>query len=159
MEYYAIIQDNKLVGKGQCPCTGEDIFSIEITEDIYNDIEHYIYEDGEIIINTNYEDEQAQIREQEFYKGFFNTSLGWIRRKPTLADGSQDDFINNDLPLLAIALISGGSPTLPIAYELPDFTKELTTEYMESLQIKNQPITAQFINECSMVKMADFVGG
>lgn len=158
MQYYAIINNNKISGRSTCPVSGKDIESIGISQEVYNDIEHYIYSDGEIIFNQNYDIEQAEKREAEFKKEFFETSLGWIRRQPTLADGTLDDFLNNDLPLLAIALMSGGSPVLPIAYELPDFTQELTKEYMETLQIKDQAITPQFINECSLVKMKDFKG-
>lgn len=100
----------------------------------------------------------TQSREEGFYKEFFETSLGWIRRKPILADGTLDDFLNNDLPLFAIALMSGQNPVLPIAYELPDFTNELTKEYMETLQIKDQAITQQFIGECLAIKSNDFKG-
>ena len=58
MTYYAIITNNKLNGRSQCECTGEDTFSIEITEEVYNNLDHYIYSNGQIIINPNYEQEQ-----------------------------------------------------------------------------------------------------
>ena len=64
MTYYAIITNNILDGKGQCECTGEDTFSIEITEEVYNNLDHYIYSGGEIILNPNYEQEQ-QAKERE----------------------------------------------------------------------------------------------
>lgn len=121
----------------------------------------YSYEETATQIIEHVEEiipDYEKIRREQFYREFFNTSLGWVRRKPTLADGTEDDFLNNDLPLLAIGLMSGSNPVLPIAYRLPDFKKEFTKEYMESLQIKDQPITMQFINECSNVKMADFKG-
>lgn len=118
----------------------------------------YIQEGNHFIVNPNYESEQTEKRRVQFYLDFFQTSLGFIRRKPILANGTEDDFLNNDLPLLAIGLMTGSNPVLPIAYQLPDFTHELTQEYMESLQIKNQPITQQFIAECSAVKMKDFTG-
>ena len=60
MTYYAIITNNKLNGRSQCECIGEDIFSIEITEEVYNNLDHYIYSNGEIILNPNYEQEQAE---------------------------------------------------------------------------------------------------
>lgn len=137
-------------------------FQVEVSEELYNayitNQDRYIYQDGKIKENPDYEQEKAKQRENGFKKEFFNTSLGWIRRKPTLADGTEDDFLNNDLPLFAINLMGGGTPILPIAYQLPDFTQELTDKYMVSLQIKNQPITLQFINECMTVKMSDFSG-
>lgn len=160
MTYYIFVKDNKINGCGQCECS--NMTSIEVSEEVYNnyisDNDLYIYQDGEIVANPDYGKIKEQERETEFKKEFFLTSLGWIRRKPTLADGSQDDFLNNDLPLLAIGLMSGSNPILPIAYQQPDFTQELTPEYMISLQVKNQPITQQFLNECMAVKMSDFIG-
>ena len=108
------------------------------------------------IVDPSYDDKQAAKREARFKKEFFNTSLGWIRRRPINADGSLDDFLNNDLILFAFNLMNGRNPVLPIAYQLPDFTKELTQEYMVSLQILDQPITMQFIDECTLVKSNDF---
>lgn len=161
MAYYLYIEDNKILSSGYEPM-GDSFISIEVTKELHDDyVEHrnkYKYDNGEIVINQNYEQEEAQKREEQFNKEFFNTSLGWIRRKPTLADGTEDDFLNNDLPLLAIGLMTGSNPVLPIAYQTPDFTQEFTKEYMESLQVKNQPITQQFIAECSAVKMRDFTG-
>lgn len=162
MAYYIFVENGKLNGSGQCECLNDEVLNIEVTEELHDDyVAHrnkYKYLNGEIIINPNYEQEQAQKREEEFKREFFLTSLGWIRRKPTLADGTEDDFLNNDLPLLAIGLMTGSNPILPIAYQYPDFTHEFTKEYMESLQIKNQPVTQQFIAECSEVKMRDFTG-
>lgn len=166
MNYYVEvnIESNRIVGYSTCPVRGDTILCIPITEEIYQavseDMRTYIYDpqSEQIIINPNYEEEVIEERIEQFNKEFFSTSLGWIRRKPTLADGTEDDFLNNDLPLLAIGLMTGSNPVLPIAYQTPDFTQELTKEYMESLQVKNQPITQQFIAECSAVKMRDFTG-
>ena len=81
--YYAFIENNNIIGKGQCPCSGDNIFSVEITEEVYNDIDRYIYADGEIIINPNYEQEQADLREVEFKKNFFEIdNIGWYRKVP-----------------------------------------------------------------------------
>ena len=64
--YYAIIQDNeKIIGKGQCPTTGTNITSVEITEEVYNLLDHYIYVNGEVVLNPNYEKEQHQKEIQE----------------------------------------------------------------------------------------------
>ena len=157
--YFAFIIDNKIDGCGQCLMLNAD-YNAQISEEVYNAINEdkdlYIWNGEAVVINPNYDQQKAREREERFYKEFFNTSLGWIRRKPTLADGTEDDFLNNDLPLFAIAMMSGANPVLPIAYNLPDFTQELTKEYMESLQILDQPITMQFINECLIVKQRDF---
>ena len=162
MTYYAFIENNEINGVGQCECLNEEIQNIEIAENVYNaiveDKDRYIWDGVDVVVNSDYEETKRQEREDDFKKEFFETSLGWIRRKPTLADGSEDDFLNNDLPLLAIGLTMGSPVVLPVAYRLPDFTRELTPEYMVSLQILNQLITPQFLQECMQVKMKDFRG-
>lgn len=63
--YYAIITNEKIDGKGQCPCSGNNTFSIEITEEVYNNLEQYIYSDGQIILNPNYEQEELEKKNRE----------------------------------------------------------------------------------------------
>ena len=75
--YYVFITNNEINGKGQCECTGEDTFSIEITEEIYNNLDHYIYSNGQIILNPNYEQEQAQ-KEAERIGELTMTALDFI---------------------------------------------------------------------------------
>lgn len=60
MTYYVFIKDEKITNVGQCKCLNEDILNIEVDFDIYNNIEKYVYKDGEIILNPNYEEEQEQ---------------------------------------------------------------------------------------------------
>lgn len=59
MAYYIHIQNEKINGKGQCKClsVNDDILNIEVEFDVYNNIEKYIYKDGAIILNPNYEAE------------------------------------------------------------------------------------------------------
>lgn len=90
MTYYAFIQDDKIIGKGQCLCFGENTFSLEIDELVYNDLDHYMVvkheeeievpdevEEGEeqtyhteiqvtyeIVLNPNWEEEEAQKERQ-----------------------------------------------------------------------------------------------
>lgn len=62
--YYFFIEDNKINGSGQCRCLNEDIQNLEVSEEIYNafieDNDRYIYSDGEIIENPDYEQEKAR---------------------------------------------------------------------------------------------------
>lgn len=152
MSYYAIITNRVIDGKGQCECTGEDTFSVEITEDIYNNLDHYIYSDGNIILNPNYEQEQAEKRQSNFETEFFNTSLGWIRRQVNMKDGSTKDFLSDLLPAISMALNSGIATPI-ITYKTPDFTHDITdwTIYQEIKQV-----TPQFIQECFNQLSADF---
>ena len=77
MAYYAIITNGVVDGKGQCECSGENIFSIEITEDIYNNLERYTWDGEKITLNPNYEAEQAQ-KEQERIGNLTMTALDFI---------------------------------------------------------------------------------
>lgn len=58
--YYAFIQNGKINGCGQCPCTSEGLICVEIPEEIYNNIDRYIWDGKTVVINPNYEEEQAQ---------------------------------------------------------------------------------------------------
>jgi hypothetical protein len=62
--YYIFIKDEKINGCGQCQCLNEDYTNLEVTEEVYNAFvenpDKYIYQDGEIVENPNYEQEQAK---------------------------------------------------------------------------------------------------
>ena len=58
MNYYAFIKNGKIDGKGQCPCSAEGLTCVEVTEEIYNDLERYMWNGTEIVLNPNYEQEQ-----------------------------------------------------------------------------------------------------
>lgn len=64
MTNYIYIQDEKINGKGQVKCLNDDIQNIVVPDEIYNDLERYIYQDGEIVLNPNYEAEQ-ELKEKE----------------------------------------------------------------------------------------------
>lgn len=63
--YYAFIQENKINGKGQCPCSGEGIECIEISEEIYNDLDRYVWNGSEVVENPNYEQEEYERQYEE----------------------------------------------------------------------------------------------
>lgn len=56
--FYAFIKDNKIDGIGQVECL--NMQSVEITEEVYNNIDHYIWDGTEVILNPNYDEEQAE---------------------------------------------------------------------------------------------------
>ena len=97
-----------------------------------------------LVLNPDFEEEEATRREAEFNKAFFNTSLGYIRRIITNADGSHANFLYDIVPAIASAVSMGLSYNL-IVYSKPDFTEDITdwTPY-QSLK----PATPQFIQEC-----------
>ena len=97
-----------------------------------------------LVLNPDFEEEEETRRETEFNKAFFNTSLGYIRRIITNADGSHANFLYDIVPAIASAVSLGLSYNL-IVYSKPDFTEDITdwTPY-QSLK----PATPQFIQEC-----------
>ena len=101
------------------------------------------------------DEQKAQERQSEFNKQFFLTSLGYIRRSVNMATGETKDFICDIIPALQAGLAQGIATPI-ITYELPDFTQELTTEYLESLQ-EIKPVTADFLQECIMQLANDFM--
>lgn len=124
------------------------IYAIEPWEQIIN---------GEVVDNTKeYEAQKAQERQKEFNNEFFLTSLGYIRRKVSMSTGETRDFLFDLLPAIEKS-VSIGQPYPVIVYKQPDFTKEITTEYLVSLQeFKNA--TEQFCNECTLQIGTDFSG-
>ena len=150
MTYYIFLDNGKLNGAGECRQLTEGVENLEVSEELYNLFieapEKYIYSDGEIVDNPNYEAEQAQARENAFNEEFFNTSLGYIRREVTMKDGATKAFLTDILPLLQV-----GIPI--ISYDKPDFT---TTDL--PIQNTNKIVTEEFINECKQQVLRDFYG-
>lgn len=64
MTYYAFIKDNQIDGTGECPVTNDDIVSFEISEEVYNDIERYIWDGTDVIIDPDYEEHQAELERE-----------------------------------------------------------------------------------------------
>ena len=127
------------------------------TEDAIFALEHNeIMQDNKPAINPNYAQECAQRREEQFKNEFFLTSLGWIRRKVNMKDGSTKDFLA-DLLLPIKAGLELGQKVVIITYREPDFTIDYDEEYIVSLQ-ERKDATAEFIQECLMQTVADFGG-
>lgn len=61
MKYYAIYNStNDTLTKAQVKCLNADCVNIEVSKDVYDNLDRYIYQDGLIVENPNYEEEQAQ---------------------------------------------------------------------------------------------------
>ena len=160
MKYFFNFKNGKIISISTGECVDENIICVEVTEEMYNNVEqygnnYYIYKNGEVVLNPNYEQEQADKRQADFEKEFFNTSLGWIRRTVTMADGGTKDFLSDLLPAISMALNMGQAVNI-ITYKTPDFTHDITdwTIYQEVKQA-----TPQFIQECFNQLNNDFIGG
>lgn len=77
-KYYAHINllDNSM-GRGQCPCSGEGIVCIEISEDMFYNIDRYIYKDGEIVLDPDYE-KKKELERQDKINHLTMTALDFI---------------------------------------------------------------------------------
>ena len=60
MTYYVFVENEKINGKGQARILNENILNIEVKEEVYSNIEKYIYQDGQIVLDPDYEEKQAQ---------------------------------------------------------------------------------------------------
>lgn len=163
MTYYAFIQDNKINGTGQCPVLNEDIISFEITEEVYNNIDHYIWDGSDVVLNPNYDEEQSEKRRENFYKEFMATSKGNYRLQPKgYANAQQSiDTIHN------IVMASGGLneqiANMVIFYETPDFDipEQCTEEWLVQHQIHPEPMTLQewvpfYIEFCTLYAQSQY---
>ena len=81
------------------------------------------------------------LRKQGFEKDFFLTSIGYIRFKPNLKNGSQIDFISLLPQYNAVASVSGLPAGAFLYYAEPDYTQEFTEEYLKSLQYLSPAMT------------------
>lgn len=98
------------------------------------------------------DDDYAKEREEQFNKDFFNTSLGYIRRKVTMATGETKDFLSDLLPTISMG-VQMKKPVQIIAYDKPDFTQEIT----DWTVLQNEKtVTAEFVQECFLQLSNDF---
>ena len=130
---------------------------IPITENQANKIKedslYYVISDGKLIRNPNYDEQKATIRQADFEKAFFYTSLGYVRRSVTMADGSHKDFLSDLLSVISMG-IQGGQSVQIITYDKPPFDKDITdwTPYQHHVAA-----TVQFIQECFLQLNNDFL--
>lgn len=80
--YYIFVTNGEVNGYGCCQCVGEGWLSIEATKEMCDNIEtygnyYYLFENGELIVNPNYEQEQAQ-KEYERVGELTMTALDFI---------------------------------------------------------------------------------
>lgn len=117
--------------------------------------------DGKWYLAEKLETEQylqklANYRQEAFEKEFFNTSLGWIRREVRMQDGSTRNFLSDLLLQIKAGLEMGVNVDI-LTYKLPDFTQELSDEYIKTLQ-EIKPADSEFIQECLMQTVTDWEG-
>lgn len=96
MTNYIQIQNDIIVGRGQCKLN--NIECIEVSQEIYDNFEQYIYSDGEIVINPELDNiilEEAKDEKIKLNDELRDTALlGGITYKDILFDSDTDQKIN-----------------------------------------------------------------
>lgn len=141
--YYAQVENNEIIGTSEAKFLDEGILNIEISKVVHDNIDHYIWDGEQIIIDPNYDTEQAAIREATFKADFFEVEgYGFYRRQPK---GYQSAVESMNV-LFNIANVSQGLQAgLIIFYQEPDYTKpeECTEEWLVAHQIIMPAMTLQ----------------
>ncbi|MBO7735025.1 MAG: hypothetical protein J6S67_20855 [Methanobrevibacter sp.] len=103
----------------------------------------YIVVDGELVLNPDWEDEQAAKREADFKSKFFDIEgFGWFRKVPK-GYSSAVECLN--LAFNNVSMLGKLPAETLIFYQEPDFTKpeECTEEWLIEHQTKNAEMTVQ----------------
>ena len=149
------IKDNKIQDYADYEYAQGCLFTDLCTmSDFDKNPDFYIIDDGQITLNPNLDNILAKKREEQFKKEFFHTSLGWIRRSVSMKNGTKKDFLGDLLLPIKVGLDMGQEVEI-ITYQTPDFTRELTKDYVISLQ-EIKVVTNQFIQECLSQTVNDF---
>ena len=99
----------------------------------------YTEDDDKIIEIATVIKTPEQQQQEQFQREFFNTSLGYIRRKVHMQTGDVKDFLTDIVPRL--------KPGVKIITYNSDGTQNLNVE-----------VTENFINECDQQLLRDFYG-
>lgn len=110
--------------------------------------ENYVLYNGQYLTKK----EIVEQKEEQFNKDFFLTSLGYIRRKVTMATGEIKDFLSDLLPSISLGIQMGQTVSI-IAYSKPDFSQENIV--WENLQ-EVKTATHDFLKECFTQLNNDF---
>ena len=144
MTYYAIYnKTHNTLSKAQVKCLNSDVENIEVSKDVYDNLDRYIYQDGAIVENPNYEDEQINARKKEFKKQFFKIdNYGYFRKKPK-GYGSAVESLNTAFNVVTVI---GNLPANTLTfYTEPDFSEpeQCTEEWLVANSFKNSELSKE----------------
>lgn len=145
MKYYAIYNTKtQELSKAQCRCLNAECINLEVSKDVYDNLEQYIYQDGELVLNPNYEAEQEAKRQQEI--AMLSLTSADVERGIYKATGKDfDDIValvtelqpqGIDIKALKIELKANnfyrGNPYVDAVGSLLGFTKEQLDQFFET---------------------------
>ena len=109
MTYYAFIQEDKINGKGECPCTSEGVVSFEIDELVYNNLDHYIWNGEDVVLNPNYDAEQLELAKQAKYQEANLKAFEYLESGEavfTYEEGKSIEATDGNIAKLGLALVN-----------------------------------------------------
>lgn len=111
MTYYLFVQNNEIIGKGQCKNLSVDQ-NVEVTETLYNDYESdkYIIQAGNVVQNPDYESILAQKEAERI--AMLNLTAADVERAIYKAKGI--DFEDVIAQLEAMPLTEDSTPVIDI---------------------------------------------
>ena len=145
MKYYAIYNEQtKELSKAQCRCLNAECINMEVSKEVYDNLDKYIYQDGELVLNPNYEKEQEAKRQQEI--AMLSLTAADVERGIYKATGKDfDDVValvtelqpvGLDIKALKIELKANnfyrGNPYVDAVGSLLGFTKEQLDQFFET---------------------------
>lgn len=145
MKYYAIYNEQtEELSKAQCRCLNAECINMEVSKEVYGNLDKYIYQDGGLILNPNYEAEQ-EAKEQERI-AMLSLTAADVERGIYKAKGMDfDDIValvielqpqGLDIKALKIELKANnfyrGNPYVDAVGSLLGFTKEQLDTFFET---------------------------
>lgn len=141
-KYYFYIQNSEIIGSGQAKILEAE--NVEVNKEMFDEVEKYIYQDGEIVLNPNYEEELKQ-KERERIAKLYLTGAD-VERGIYQAKGMDfDDIIalvtqlqpqDLDIKALKIELKANnfyrGNPYVSAIGALLGFTEEQLNQFFET---------------------------
>lgn len=146
---YLSYQNNKIVGYTEQP---QDLTIYNLDKVVFTEDEYVLDGEEYVLKDEAWEEKQAQARKEVFTKDFFQTSLGYVRRKVSMATGETKDFLSDLLPTISMG-VQMGQPVSIITYKEPDFTTD-EIDWVALQEVKT--VTAQFVQECFLQLSNDF---
>ena len=137
--FYNLDKDNNIINPSVA--YGNRTSNINYQTYILSPERYYIYDinTDDVIVNPNFEIEQEQTKQKQFEKDFFQTSLGFVRRKVLMKTGETKDFLFDIKPTLKI--------DIPILTYNQDGTQNIGVL-----------VTQAFLDECDKQIYFDFYG-
>lgn len=91
--YYAFIENGQINGAGQCRCLSCE--NIEISQEVFENIGLYVYQDGEIVLDDSHTFEKEQVRAvRNQYLETYVDPYQMVLRWDSLSDEEKADRTN-----------------------------------------------------------------